>query len=698
MSNPVGGHRTAISSILPILLLLTTVAAGYKIAQGALTTSHWLAPTNVQILYVLGASALLLIASSLAGWRLGRNPGVILAIAIVPVVASLSGLSAFVSVTAFLAGAFLVGMSVWMGEASDESPPASLIIGLGLALIAVVLTIAARFPINNPTFYTLLTLSPVAALALQKVRSGCLRQIQAVQRTLSHQQPKDVVYLLGTYALLVVLAVQLLHSLLPERYHDAMAVHLYIASFMLSQGRWSFDVSTAVYAHMPLTIDFIYAHLFALGGEKAVKLFNFSILVLICSLLYDVVKRYAGGRAALWTVVLFASMPLTLIETASLFVENTLTFWILCAGALLIMGWPRIPLRSACMVLLPLCAIVLSKLHGVVATAFLGPTLIAAFAGTRPNPAAWGRFVLASVLAAVVGSLPYAHAWLATGNPIFPFFNNIFQSPLWPPVAFADAFGIRSSWTLLWDATFSSTKYLEAWDGALGLTLLIFLPMAVLAAGLGQDSRMRLALFMGLGFIVVIATQTQYLRYFYPGIPLVMVAVGLAMHAAMKSSAGSALVLSVAAATVAMNVFLMPTAGWILRNPDFQAVFNEKARLALERNTVPERHLNAIVNVLAGRSARVLYTQRSYGALLQGLALPSNWYNTQFANEIATLQTADQAGRLIQRMAATHVIHPQKPTTPYELAMDAYLKGSAREVTRIGGFVLYTLSLGRAVP
>src|SRR5439155_5634443 len=70
--------------------------------------------------------------------------------------------------------------------------------------------------------------------------------------------------------------------------------------------------------------------------------------------------------------------------------------------------------------------------------------------------------------------------WLETGNPVFPFFNNIFHSPQWPPVnerfdlyLYGIGHGMRQAVEIWWEVTVRPERFgqaLPSW--ALGLPLL----------------------------------------------------------------------------------------------------------------------------------------------------------------------------------------------------------------------------------
>src|SRR4030095_122600 len=116
------------------------------------------------------------------------------------------------------------------------------------------------------------------------------------------------------------------------------------------------------------------------------------------------------------------------------------------------------------------------KLLGAVAFA---ATCLAFFmlGGRRERLAIDGRTSVLCLGAMIAGFWPYAYAWYATGNPVFPYFNAIFKSPFFAPHNFANVLypgGI--SFADFYQLTFSSAKHLEGWDGAIGFAMTLLLP------------------------------------------------------------------------------------------------------------------------------------------------------------------------------------------------------------------------------
>ena len=91
------------------------------------------------------------------------------------------------------------------------------------------------------------------------------------------------------------------------------------------------------------------------------------------------------------------------------------------------------------------------------------------------------RTLTITAAAAIAALLPYAYAWRITGNPVFPYFNGIFKSPLFPVTNFESSLypggiSVRD----FFDLTFASGHYLEGGDGALGFAVPLLLPAGLL--------------------------------------------------------------------------------------------------------------------------------------------------------------------------------------------------------------------------
>ena len=61
---------------------------------------------------------------------------------------------------------------------------------------------------------------------------------------------------------------------------------------------------------MPMAADFSYSVAYLIGGEAAVSLFNFALLLAIVALIYSATRRWLPRAPALFVTALFASTPL----------------------------------------------------------------------------------------------------------------------------------------------------------------------------------------------------------------------------------------------------------------------------------------------------------------------------------------------------------------------------------------------------
>jgi len=151
---------------------------------------------------------------------------------------------------------------------------------------------------------------------------------------------------------------------------------------------------------------------------------------LLCGwLLYGLVRSAAPRLPALASVALFASAPLAFLVTGSLFSE---TLW--CAfllGTLMAaLGWMRSRAPSAFAALL-LCAAGALQCKAI-SLLWLAPLALglALYARDGLSRIRSRRLSIVLFVAAVIGAWPYANAAWRTGNPVFPFFNAWFRSPL----------------------------------------------------------------------------------------------------------------------------------------------------------------------------------------------------------------------------------------------------------------------------
>jgi len=225
------------------------------------------------------------------------------------------------------------------------------------------------------------------------------------------------------------------------------------------QGRLDVDIAPAfLQTHFNPLIDAAYYILsttfserwagFLLGGFQGLNFWLvFALLQTVLSPRAGAVMRWVIPAAGM---CLAAGMPMVQIQAGRTFHDNTTAVFVLCSLLLLLrldrvrsVQWKRVSL------LLAGCAagaVAGMKLTNVV-FAFGLIAAAAAVPGTGP---ARGIRVFFFCIAAGVGLLASSGVWMWTlwtkfGNPLFPYFNNLFQSPYTFPVSFSGQQWARNS-------------------------------------------------------------------------------------------------------------------------------------------------------------------------------------------------------------------------------------------------------------
>jgi 4-amino-4-deoxy-L-arabinose transferase-like glycosyltransferase len=520
-----------------------------------------------------------------------------------------------------------------------------------------------------------------------------------VQRSLAQvfdfREPAErpsTTYMAGLVACIIILSLHLAMVALPDRYYDALASHLYIASYVSAHRAWGFDAANYAFAYTPIGADMLYALMFLLQGETAARLLNFSAFLFTGAAVFQVANKNGSREAAIWTVVLFVSIPMMLIESATLFVEHTVTLFVMTAVAVLVLSKFRGNVVTHLMIMLLLAGATMVKLHGALAALLIAPVAIAACFRENISAEVAKRIFVLTGLVAVVAVWPYLYSWVHTGNPVFPLFNNIFKSPYFASVEFVDSRWIgKLSIFLPYRMTFASSDYVEAYDGAIGFSLLIFFAAGFAAAIIDRNS---IALFCGglaCLLIILLVFKTQYLRYLVILFPLLMVAVGFGLDRMARLNYLRKPLAALVGVVTLLNVYKMPAGGWILGVSDLRACCDESYRRQLELDQAPERVVNRIINEIAGVNSRVFYVGNPFGALLSGTAIYSNWYNTRFSSALGMISSGPEFASLIERIAPTYIVIDTSSPGRLEALATEYAKQKGALVSQVGRLALYHL-------
>lgn len=527
----------------------------------------------------------------------------------------------------FAFSSYVLGLAILSALRIDKARISGLIAFLiGAGAYGTTVGLLAHFPINYSGLYGIALVIPVI---------------------LGWHSINDVTRSLGKYITqadefrwldLTITLIALVHfsvALMPEVGHDALAMHLFIPGHLAHRHEWGFDVTTYVWAVMPMMGDWIFSLVYMLAGETAARMINVGFIFSLAWLVRDLVI-WAGGnsRGARWAVLIFLTTPLTYTESSSLFIESVWASFIV-AGTLSI--FKVISANSEQRTHLPVAALLLGSALAAKAVTFSILPVLFLLLVLRYK--LWlkinlGRTILLGlVLFLVVGTIPYITAWYITGNPVFPFFNEFFQAPQYPAVNFSASpiFEKGVSWDTIYRMTFESGKYLEGKPGAAGFQWLLLLIPTIIVLIVNWNRKGLALIIVGILAIALTFHQTAYLRYIYPSYVILSAALGVAFSIIVTS--GNILlyrmVLIVSMIAIFLNLLFFKS-GTHYGSIALQPMISTVGRNQYLQRRLPVRNAIDIVNELNVSRSPVAVFSSPLTAGLSADALYPTWYNYQF--------------------------------------------------------------------
>lgn len=448
---------------------------------------------------------------------------------------------------------------------------------------------------------------------------------------------------------------------LPSLNFDDNSTHLALQSQLLRDGYYRLDIASLVWSLQPWFNNTWHAMSAMLQGAESRAAVNLIWLLLGITGAYRLSMAVgAGSRAALLAATVFASHPLTAYYGTTLQVDGPTAAILLHLAAVLCAQGIE---RGSAWIPGALVGVMMAlKLTNVIYV--LLPCLYITWVALRTrHPGWWGRVVLVAVF---TGCSSYVYATALTGNPAFPLFNGIFHSPYFPPESFADdrwLGGIGAG--ILWEVTFDTSRFMEAYPGAMGVSLTALLGGMVLA--LVMPGKLRWLMLLALIPAAILFGQIQYVRYIFPSLALMGVLAIVALDALLAR--WPAILVSAVVLLCATNLALMPRPSWITTGGAWADLVKDgKARIpVLVRGATPH---HALLDRMLDRfpEACVLNTdRRPFTARMSGRALSVAWYDQQMSRAVRWSAKDPQGERwveIIRALGVTHVVVPQPAVDP----------------------------------
>lgn len=528
-----------------------------------------------------------------------------------------------------LAVLYFLGSCYFLGRILRREKDAYMATLLGAAVWMFLIWIALHFPINTRAAYAIAFAVPYVFGYTFRHRSG--------NGSDWPERPEAA----ALAVLLFVLIAHLLAALKPEISADGLSMHLALPMAVARDAGWAFDFRLNSWALMPNAADGMYAAVYVLGGEHAAHLLNFAFLVLICLLIATTARRLAFQSVSpslAWLIAaLFASTPLVQLVTGSLFVENVWAAMILAATLALL----RSDVVTAAVFVGSALAV------KVIAGAFAVPiAIIAAVVVLRQRQ--WTRALATAGFLVLFAAPPYVYAFAKTGNPVFPFANQVFRAPDFDTAkSFSDPRFTRTlSWKTPYEITFRSKEFMEAQGGAGGFQYFLLLVPAMLLA---RRREQRAILAIGGVAAGIILLVLPNLRYLYPALPLASIAIAW-LAAEAPALAGTAGLLSL----IALNLWFLPSSGWY--HNDFALFRHSEIQPYLER-MAPVRLLIDDLNRRALGEPVAFFSTEAAGGL-NGPAYTDTWHSERYWNRIRRARNGRDVAVILQELGIHYVIAP----------------------------------------
>jgi glycosyltransferase involved in cell wall biosynthesis len=467
---------------------------------------------------------------------------------------------ALLAVMAFLVSSCALGSKLLRtsGDLSAENQLCGTL--LGIAVYIFLMTFLARLPVNYPAVYSILLAIPVL-LDIRGVGRRLVSWVGAL--VLSRPRPRLQV---AAFALLVfVLGVHWLIVPKPESSADGLAMHLAIPTNIALHHVFTYQPGRIFWSVMPMGADWCYTIVYLLGGEFAARLLNFAMLLLVEALLYCAARRFVSPAIGFVILALFASSSLVQLVTGSLFIENFLAAMVV-GMAVAIWQFGDTGQRRFLYAAAVLGGTALATKFG--GLAYVAAALPVAAIEVRRQ---WGRLgsrpALSSGIAAALllaAALPaYAISWWMTGDPVFPFLNRKFPSPLvdrnmnFVDTHFTQPIAFRTPY----DLTFHSDRYCEGRPGYLGFHYLLLVPLGLIALPAVRRRPAVSAAVVSVGGALIVLKFLPNARYLYPSLPLMLVPLAALLGWLTPGVLRRALI-ALAVACVLLNTWFLPSSNY----------------------------------------------------------------------------------------------------------------------------------------
>ncbi len=241
---------------------------------------------------------------------------------------------------------------------------------------------------------------------------------------------KDKLFFLFFFLLLSQALVNLIGALGPELAFDALWYHLTIPKIWLSNHQINFIPGGLLYySAMPKLAELLYTAGLAIGNELLPKLIHFSFGLLTCIAIYKLARKFFAPIISLLAVIIFYFNLVVGWESITAYIDLTRTFFEVMALWAFINWWEAGKKKWIIISALMVGFAITTKILAL--SSLLIFTILILYKGYtqkhKIHLAHLSGILLYWTLCLMVPMPWFIFSYFNTGNPIYPFFTEIYQ-------------------------------------------------------------------------------------------------------------------------------------------------------------------------------------------------------------------------------------------------------------------------------
>jgi len=474
----------------------------------------------------------------------------------------------------FCVAAYLIGDKIirLLNASLDTGLQALLATVVGIMAISWTMILLAALRLLYP---------PVAYLLLAAPLVICRRELRRMAASLrrprgraSDDSPRTLAGRIAAKFLVVyvcaVLLVSFLAALAPETEFDPLIIHLNAAQHYAQEHRLR-SLPEIPQTFFPRNITMLFSLGYLLRGESAVKLMNYLFGLLTVLATFTFARRMFSRHTGLVSGAILLSSPLFVWEMKTAHLELGFALFT-CLSLFATVEWLRNRDTGWFRIAVLFTAFSLgTRYQALFSLGSLSLIILFVRAFERRKPSAALRESVLFFSLSILGMIPWGVANLVqTGNPIFPFFNDIFQSPYWSPQQTVTALEqqraavpvtLNNAWSILtvfWQITLGQLDF----RGNIGPFYIILLPLLLFRRPMPPA----LKWILGYSFFywVFWLFTGQHLRYYLGALP------GLALVAAEAAAGWLAMLYNVRRRVLAVAAAAVLAVLAVLNTPFFE--------------------------------------------------------------------------------------------------------------------------------